>query len=118
MKMLTYLKKKRPLLPKGCEAQCHTRALVFTYVELFGMFAGDDITVYGVMCLRWKPFYDGTRCDVELVLKANNIEVNNQHAAAALLVKDVQKEFEGFWNSYRHDPIAGMYNFPGIMTMF
>ncbi|XP_072218939.1 DNA helicase MCM9 [Leuresthes tenuis] len=69
--------------------------------------SGDDITVYGVMCLRWKPFYDGTRCDVELVLKANNIEVNNQHAAAALLVKDVQKEFEDFWNSYRHDPIAG-----------
>ncbi|KAM4521747.1 DNA helicase MCM9 isoform 2-T4 [Odontesthes bonariensis] len=59
------------------------------------------------MCLRWKPFYDGTRCDVELVLKANNIEVNNQHAVAALLVKDVQKEFEDFWNSYRHDPIAG-----------
>ncbi len=59
------------------------------------------------MCQRWKPFYDGTRCDVELVLKANNIEVNNQQATAALLLKDVQKEFEDFWNNYKHDPIAG-----------
>ncbi|KAM9356307.1 DNA helicase MCM9 [Pholidichthys leucotaenia] len=70
--------------------------------------SGDDVTVFGVMCQRWKPFCDGTRCDVELVLKANNVEVNNQHAAAALLVKDAQKEFEDFWNSYRYDPISGM----------
>ncbi|KAM6992303.1 DNA helicase MCM9 [Tautogolabrus adspersus] len=69
--------------------------------------SGDDVTVYGVMCQRWKPFYDGSRCDVELVLKANNIEVNNQQAAAALLMKDIQKEFEDFWESYKHDPMAG-----------
>ncbi|KAM9339625.1 DNA helicase MCM9 [Symphorus nematophorus] len=69
--------------------------------------SGDDVTVYGVMCQRWKPFYDGSRCEVELVLKANNIEVNNQQAAAALVMKDVQKEFEDFWDSYRHDRIAG-----------
>ncbi|XP_078030228.1 DNA helicase MCM9 isoform X1 [Epinephelus lanceolatus] len=69
--------------------------------------SGDDVTVYGVMCQRWKPLYDGTRCDIELVLKANNIEVNNQQAAAALLMKDIQKEFEDFWDSYKHDPIAG-----------
>ena len=59
------------------------------------------------MCQRWKPFYDAARCDVELVLKANNIEVNNQQASNALLMKDVQKEFEDFWKTYQHDPIAG-----------
>lgn len=80
-------------------------------VGLYGLLLGDDVTVYGVMCQRWKPFYDGARCDVELVLKANNIEVNNQQAAAALLMQDVQKEFEDFWNSYKHDPIAGMKEF-------
>ncbi|XP_078131206.1 DNA helicase MCM9 [Sander vitreus] len=69
--------------------------------------SGDDVTVYGVMCQRWKPFYDGTRCDTELVLKANNIEVNNQQAAASFLMNDVQKEFDDFWMSYKHDPIAG-----------
>ncbi|XP_073349545.1 DNA helicase MCM9 [Pagrus major] len=69
--------------------------------------SGDDVTVYGVMCQRWKPFYDDTCCDVELVLKANNTEVNNQQAAASLALKDAQKEFEDFWSSYKHDPIAG-----------
>lgn len=70
------------------------------------IFSGDDITVYGVMCLRWKPFYDGSPCDVQLVLRANNVEANNQQAAA-LLVRDVQKEFEEFWNSYKQNPLAG-----------
>ncbi|XP_035990495.1 DNA helicase MCM9 isoform X2 [Fundulus heteroclitus] len=69
--------------------------------------SGDDVTVYGVMCLRWKPFHDGSPCDVELVLRANNIEANNQQAAAALLVRDVQKEFEEFWDSCKHNPLAG-----------
>ncbi|XP_014326876.1 DNA helicase MCM9 isoform X1 [Xiphophorus maculatus] len=69
--------------------------------------SGDDITVYGVIYLRWKPLYDGSPCDVELVLRANNIEANNQQAAAALMVKDVQKEFEEFWDSYKQNPLAG-----------
>ncbi|KAM8831457.1 DNA helicase MCM9 isoform 2-T3 [Spinachia spinachia] len=69
--------------------------------------SGDDVTVYGVMYQRWKPFFEGTFCDVELVLKANNIEVNNQRASASNLMKDVQKEFEDFWNNYKHDRIAG-----------
>lgn len=59
------------------------------------------------MCQRWKPFYDSSHCNVELVLKANNIEVNNQHAAASFIIKDVQKEFEDFWSNYKQDPLAG-----------
>ncbi|XP_075993373.1 DNA helicase MCM9 [Genypterus blacodes] len=69
--------------------------------------SGDDVTVYGVMCQRWRPLCDGARCDVELVLKANNIEVNNQQATGALLMEDVQREFEDFWESYKLRPLAG-----------
>nr|XP_057939162.1 DNA helicase MCM9 [Doryrhamphus excisus] len=69
--------------------------------------SGDDVTVYGVMCQRWKPFFDGSRCDVELVLKANNVEVNNQRGGADLLMEDVQKEFEEFWEFHRNDPMTG-----------
>ncbi|RVE55868.1 hypothetical protein OJAV_G00230590 [Oryzias javanicus] len=72
-----------------------------------GCKSGDDVTIYGVMCLRWKPMYDGTRCEVELVLRANNLEVNNQQTAAAQLLTDAQKEFEEFWSGYKHDPMAG-----------
>ncbi|XP_075893816.1 DNA helicase MCM9 isoform X2 [Nelusetta ayraudi] len=69
--------------------------------------SGDDVTVYGVMYQRWKPFNDGSPCIVELVLRANNIEVYNQHAAATSVIKDAQKEFEDFWADYTHDPIEG-----------
>ena len=75
---------------------------------MYCVLPGDDVTVYGVMCQRWKPFYEGTRSDVEMVLKANNIEVNNNQTAAALLMKDVQQEFAVFWDNYKHNPIAGM----------
>lgn len=66
------------------------------------------MTVYGVTRQRWKPFTNGTGCDVELVLKANNLEVNNQQSTTALIMEDVQKEFTDFWDNYQNDPIAGM----------
>lgn len=70
---------------------------------------GDDVTVYGVMHQRWRPFSDGSHCNVELVLRANNIEVYNQHAAATSAIKDVQTEFEEFWDRFKHDPIQGKF---------
>ncbi|NP_001333089.1 DNA helicase MCM9 isoform X1 [Danio rerio] len=69
--------------------------------------SGDDITVYGVVCQRWKPMFQDCRCDVEIVLKANYIEVNNEQSTTALVLEDIQKEFEEFWDSHKHDPIAG-----------
>uniref|UniRef100_A0A9J8BLG5 DNA helicase n=1 Tax=Cyprinus carpio carpio TaxID=630221 RepID=A0A9J8BLG5_CYPCA len=69
--------------------------------------SGDDITVYGVVCQRWKPMFLDCRCDVEIVLKANYIEVNNEQSTTALVLEDIQKEFEDFWDSHKHDPIAG-----------
>ncbi|XP_051954094.1 DNA helicase MCM9-like [Xyrauchen texanus] len=69
--------------------------------------SGDDITVYGVVCQRWKPLYQDCRCDVEIVLKANYIEVNNEQSTSALVLEEIQKEFEEFWESHKHDPIAG-----------
>ncbi|XP_058612803.1 DNA helicase MCM9 isoform X1 [Onychostoma macrolepis] len=69
--------------------------------------SGDDITVYGVVCQRWKPMFLDCRCDVEIVLKANYIEVNNEQSTTALVLEDIQKEFEDFWDSHKHNPIAG-----------
>ncbi|XP_067274786.1 DNA helicase MCM9 [Pseudorasbora parva] len=69
--------------------------------------SGDDITVYGVVYQRWKPMFQDCRCDVEIVLKANYIEVNNEQSTTALVLEDIQKEFEEFWDSHKHDPIAG-----------
>ncbi|XP_062407416.1 DNA helicase MCM9 [Sardina pilchardus] len=69
--------------------------------------SGDDVTVYGVVCQRWKPLLQDARCEVEVVLKANHIEVNNEQSSGAVVLEDVQKEFEEFWDKHKHDPIAG-----------
>ncbi|NXB25984.1 MCM9 helicase, partial [Rhagologus leucostigma] len=69
--------------------------------------SGDDITVYGVVMQRWKPFHEGARCDLELVLKANYVKVNNEQLAGVVIDEEVRKEFEDFWERHRNDPLAG-----------
>ncbi|XP_028364199.1 DNA helicase MCM9 isoform X1 [Phyllostomus discolor] len=69
--------------------------------------SGDDLTVYGVVMQRWKPFQQGVRCEVEIVLKANYVQVNNEQSAGIILDEEVRKEFEDFWEHYKSDPFAG-----------
>uniref|UniRef100_A0A8C3K507 DNA helicase MCM9 n=1 Tax=Calidris pygmaea TaxID=425635 RepID=A0A8C3K507_9CHAR len=69
--------------------------------------SGDDITVYGVVMQRWKPFHEGARCDLELVLKANYVKVNNEQLAGVVIDEEIRKEFEDFWEKHRNDPLAG-----------
>ncbi|KAF5894156.1 DNA helicase MCM9 isoform X1, partial [Clarias magur] len=69
--------------------------------------SGDDVTVYGVVWQRWKPLYQDSRCDVEIVLKANYIEINNDQSTAAVALEDFQKEFEEFWEVHKNNRIAG-----------
>ncbi|KAM9154414.1 DNA helicase MCM9 isoform 1-T1 [Pangshura tecta] len=69
--------------------------------------SGDDITVYGVVMQRWKPFHQDVRCDLEIVLKANYIQVNNEQLTGVIVDEEVQKEFEDFWEKHKHDPLAG-----------
>ncbi|XP_059837216.1 DNA helicase MCM9 [Hypanus sabinus] len=69
--------------------------------------SGDDITIYGVVMQRWRPLSQDSRCDLELVLKANNLEVNNEQPMGVVIDDDVQKEFEDFWENYKDDPLAG-----------
>ncbi|XP_032999579.1 DNA helicase MCM9 isoform X1 [Lacerta agilis] len=69
--------------------------------------SGDDITVYGVVMQRWKPFHQDARCDVEIVLKANYIQVNNEQMLGVIIDEEVRKEFEDFWEKHRGDPLAG-----------
>uniref|UniRef100_A0A8D0C5B0 DNA helicase MCM9 n=1 Tax=Salvator merianae TaxID=96440 RepID=A0A8D0C5B0_SALMN len=69
--------------------------------------SGDDITVYGIVMQRWKPLQQDARCDVEIVLKANYIQVNNEQMTGVVIDEEVRKEFEEFWEKHRCDPLAG-----------
>lgn len=69
---------------------------------------GDDLTIYGVVMQRWKPFRQDVRCEVEIVLKANYVQVNNEQSAGINMDEEVRKEFEDFWEYYKSDPFAGL----------
>lgn len=69
--------------------------------------SGDDLTVYGVVMHRWKPFCPDKRCDLEIVLKANFIVVNNQQPTGVIINEEVRKEFDDFWDKHKSDPLAG-----------
>nr|XP_039323460.1 DNA helicase MCM9 isoform X2 [Saimiri boliviensis boliviensis] len=69
--------------------------------------SGDDLTIYGVVMQRWKPFQQDVRCEVEIVLKANYIQVNNEQSSGVIMDEEVRKEFEGFWDYYKTDPFSG-----------
>ncbi|XP_075780165.1 DNA helicase MCM9 isoform X2 [Pelodiscus sinensis] len=69
--------------------------------------SGDDITVYGVVMQRWKPFHQDVRCDLEIVLKANYVQVNNEQLTGVIVDEEVRREFEDFWEKHKSDPLAG-----------
>ena len=71
-------------------------------------FPGDDITIYGVVMQRWKPFKQDVRCEVEIVLRANYVQVNNEQSAGVNMDDEVRKEFEDFWEHYKNNPFAGL----------
>ncbi|XP_075059088.1 DNA helicase MCM9 isoform X2 [Mixophyes fleayi] len=69
--------------------------------------SGDDVTVNGVVMQRWKPLYVDTRCDLEIVLKANYIAVNNEQPCGVVINEEVRKEYEEFWERFKNNPLAG-----------
>uniref|UniRef100_A0A4X2M1L1 DNA helicase MCM9 n=1 Tax=Vombatus ursinus TaxID=29139 RepID=A0A4X2M1L1_VOMUR len=76
-------------------------------VHNLGVILCDDLTIYGVVMQRWSPFHQDVRCDVEIVLKANYVQVNNEQSTGNIIDEEVRKEFENFWEHYKNDPLAG-----------
>ncbi|XP_054990981.1 DNA helicase MCM9 isoform X1 [Sorex araneus] len=69
--------------------------------------SGDDLTIYGVVMQRWKPLQQDVRCEVEIVLKANYVQVNNEQSGGIVMDEEIRKEYEDFWEYYKSDPFAG-----------
>ncbi|XP_029187907.2 DNA helicase MCM9-like [Acropora millepora] len=67
--------------------------------------AGDDVTICGVVMRRWKPVYADSRCDLELVLKANHVSVNNGQRAGVVVTEELKREFAEFWETHKDSPL-------------
>ena len=69
--------------------------------------AGDDITVSGVVLRRWRSTNVETKCEVELVLKANHIQVQNEQRGIVMATDELKQEIEEFWEKYKYQPLVG-----------
>lgn len=56
---------------------------------------------------QWRPSAPGARCDVELVLEANNVAVMTARPAATTVDAGVRTRFSAFWQDHAACPLAG-----------
>ena len=48
-----------------------------------------------------------SRCDLEVVLKANHLSVNNEQRAGILVTEELKREFDEFWASHKQSSLLG-----------
>lgn len=64
------------------------------------------ITFRGVLLRRWRPMKPGVRYDIELVLKANNVDVCNDQKSI-ISNKEVRDSFTNYWQKYNNQELHG-----------
>ncbi|KAJ3332367.1 DNA helicase mcm9 [Blyttiomyces sp. JEL0837] len=69
--------------------------------------AGDDIKVIGTVTRRWRSLMAADRPDIDIVIVANHVKVNNEHRTNTLLSDELIAEFEAFWAHHQTTPLTG-----------
>ena len=69
--------------------------------------AGDDVDIVGILRKRWRPVTRGGRPEVELVIYALNICVNNEQRSVVHVSRELRLEFDGFWQKFKDLPLRG-----------
>lgn len=69
--------------------------------------AGDDVTINGIVSRRWRQFGPDERCDLEMIIVANHLKVNNEHKMGIGMTEELKVEFENFWKQHADKPLVG-----------
>ncbi|XP_071501426.1 uncharacterized protein [Diadema antillarum] len=69
--------------------------------------AGDDITVTGTVMRRWQSVYVDSKCEIDMALRANHIQVKNEQRGVLTITEEMRQEFEAFWDKHRFKPLTG-----------
>ncbi|KAK3910495.1 DNA helicase MCM9 [Frankliniella fusca] len=67
---------------------------------------GDDVVVCGTVLRRWRSLTAGNRCDIDLVVQANHLQVCNDQRSSVLVTQEMKDEFENYWRMHAHDPLS------------
>ncbi len=71
--------------------------------------AGDDVVVTGTVMRQWRRMFPGARCDLELSLLANSLQVKNEHKSKVEVESETVQIFQDFWRKQCEAkcPLAG-----------
>lgn len=47
------------------------------------------------------------KCDLEVVIKANHVSVNNEQRSGVMLTEEIKQEFDEFWTRHKNTPLRG-----------
>ena len=48
-----------------------------------------------------------TKCDLEVVIRANHVNVHNEQSVGAIVTDEIRTEFENFWTKHSANPLEG-----------
>uniref|UniRef100_H2Z7D0 DNA helicase MCM9 n=1 Tax=Ciona savignyi TaxID=51511 RepID=H2Z7D0_CIOSA len=68
--------------------------------------AGDDVVIFGAVSCRWSGLSLSKPCQLELVMKANNVVVSNDERRTEDARIDLDDEFQCFWAAHEGRPMA------------
>eukprot|EP00730_Choanoeca_flexa_P007830 TRINITY_DN12397_c3_g2_i1.p1 TRINITY_DN12397_c3_g2~~TRINITY_DN12397_c3_g2_i1.p1 ORF type:complete len:927 (+),score=270.91 TRINITY_DN12397_c3_g2_i1:144-2783(+) len=68
--------------------------------------AGDDVVVSAVVKQRWQPARMDDRCQLEVVLDANHIDITNDKIAAINITDELREAFEAHWRQHFQRPMT------------
>ncbi|XP_074650251.1 uncharacterized protein LOC141905312 [Tubulanus polymorphus] len=67
---------------------------------------GDDVMICGIVCSRWKTLSPENVCDIEIVARANNVEVMNKDGLNSVLTQELKDEFAQYWKDNAFCPLT------------
>ncbi|XP_019771934.2 DNA helicase MCM9 isoform X1 [Dendroctonus ponderosae] len=67
---------------------------------------GENVTITGIVKRRWSEFCIGAKIEIDIVLRANHVQVNNSSTFAEVS-EDVQQFFNAFWKTHQSNPLIG-----------
>ncbi|XP_066146179.1 uncharacterized protein [Euwallacea fornicatus] len=68
---------------------------------------GENVTITGIFTRKWSEFSKGAKINIDLVLRANHIQVNNSNSLHLSISDSVIRFFDEFWTGHLNKPFEG-----------
>ncbi|XP_060528115.1 DNA helicase MCM9-like isoform X2 [Cylas formicarius] len=68
---------------------------------------GENVTITGIVKRRWGEFSKGSKIEVDIIFKANHVQVNNQNDTSLCVSEELKIFFRNFWETYKSEPLLG-----------